>query len=85
MRRLRELLRLKYEAGLTHRAIARACAMGLGTVTDLSAARRRPPACRGRCPTISMTRRWKRACLPGRRRRRRAIAWSPTGGRCIRS
>ena len=33
MRRLRELLRLKYEAGLSHRAVARACAMGLGTVT----------------------------------------------------
>src|SRR5206468_2733758 len=26
-------LRLKYEAGLSHRAIARACAVGLGTVT----------------------------------------------------
>ena len=33
MRRLRELLRLKYDAGLSHRAIAQACAMGLGTVT----------------------------------------------------
>jgi transposase len=33
MRRLRELLRLKYEAGLSHRAIAQACAIGLGTVT----------------------------------------------------
>ena len=33
MRRLRDLLRLKYHAGLSHRAIARACAMGLGTVT----------------------------------------------------
>src|SRR5216683_2733019 len=33
MRRLRELLRLKYDAGLSHRAVARACAMGLGTVT----------------------------------------------------
>lgn len=33
MRRLRELLRLKYDAGLGHRAIAQACAMGLGTVT----------------------------------------------------
>src|SRR3972149_447852 len=33
MRRPRELLRLKYEAGLSHRAIAQACAMGLGTVT----------------------------------------------------
>jgi transposase len=33
MRHLRELLRLKYETGLTHRAIARACTLGLGTVT----------------------------------------------------
>ena len=33
MRRLRELLRLKYEAGLSHRAIARACDMGLGLET----------------------------------------------------
>ncbi|MEO7133322.1 MAG: IS21 family transposase, partial [Vicinamibacterales bacterium] len=33
MRRLRELLRLKYEAGLSHRAIAQACAVGLGTVS----------------------------------------------------
>lgn len=30
IRRLRELLRLKYEAGLSHRAIAHACAVGLG-------------------------------------------------------
>ena len=34
MRRLRELLRLKYEAGLSHRAIAQACAVGLGTVSE---------------------------------------------------
>jgi DNA-directed RNA polymerase specialized sigma24 family protein len=34
MRRLRELLRLKYEAGLSHRAIAHACAVGLGTVSS---------------------------------------------------
>jgi transposase len=33
MRRLRELLRLKYDVGLTHRAIAQACTVGLGTVT----------------------------------------------------
>ena len=33
MRRLRELLRLKHDAGLSHRAIAQACAVGLGTVT----------------------------------------------------
>ena len=33
MRRLREVLRLEYDAGLPHRAIAHACAVGLGTVT----------------------------------------------------
>jgi transposase len=37
MRRLRDLLRLKYEAGLPHRAIARACAVGLGTVSSVLA------------------------------------------------
>jgi transposase len=35
MRRLREILRLKHEASLGHRAIARACAVGLGTVTSV--------------------------------------------------
>ena len=39
MRRLRELLRLKYDAGLSHRAIAQACARGLGHGDDLLAAR----------------------------------------------
>jgi transposase len=33
MRKLRDVLRLHYDAGLTHRAIAQACAIGLGTVT----------------------------------------------------
>ena len=33
MRRLRELLRLKYEAGLPHRAIAQRVYGGAGTVT----------------------------------------------------
>jgi len=33
MRKLRDILRLRYEAGLNHRAIAQACAVGLGTVT----------------------------------------------------
>ncbi|MBI3261939.1 MAG: hypothetical protein HYZ58_02170 [Acidobacteria bacterium] len=33
MRRLRDVLRLKFETGLGHRAIAQACAVGLGTVT----------------------------------------------------
>ena len=33
MRRLREILRLRYEAGFTQRAIADACRIGLGTVS----------------------------------------------------
>ena len=33
MRRLRDVLRLKYDAGLPHRAIAQACTVGLGTVS----------------------------------------------------
>jgi hypothetical protein len=33
MRRIREVLRLKRELGLSHRAVAKACSLGLGTVT----------------------------------------------------
>ena len=32
MRQLRAILRLKFESGLSHRAIARACSVGVGTV-----------------------------------------------------
>ena len=34
MRQIREILRLKYEGGLGHRAIARSCGVGLGTVSE---------------------------------------------------
>ena len=34
MRQLREILRLKIELGLSHRAIARSCSIGVGTVTE---------------------------------------------------
>jgi len=34
MRQIREILRLKYEGCLSHRAIARACGVGLGTVSE---------------------------------------------------
>jgi transposase len=34
MRKLREILRLKYERRMSHRAIARACAVGVGTVSE---------------------------------------------------
>jgi transposase len=41
MRRVRDVLRLKYEAGLSHRKIARALGMGVGTVSEyLERARR---------------------------------------------
>ena len=33
MRKIRDVLRLKHEQGLSHRAIARACSIGVGTVT----------------------------------------------------
>ncbi|MGH8490611.1 MAG: hypothetical protein ACREXS_17540 [Gammaproteobacteria bacterium] len=33
MRKLREILRLKYEAKLQHRVIGRACGIGAGTVS----------------------------------------------------
>ena len=34
MRRCREILKLKYESKLPHRASARACSVGAGTVSD---------------------------------------------------
>ena len=34
MRQIREILRLKYEGGLGHRAISRSCGVGLGTVSE---------------------------------------------------
>ena len=34
MRKTRDILRLKYEQGLSHRAIVRACQVGLGTVNE---------------------------------------------------
>lgn len=34
MRKIEEILRLKYEAGLTHRAIAQSCAVSAGTVSE---------------------------------------------------
>ena len=32
MRKIREVLRLKHEQGLSHQAVAQACAVGVGTV-----------------------------------------------------
>ena len=32
MRKIREVLRLRHEQGLSHQAVARVCAIGVGTV-----------------------------------------------------
>ena len=34
MRRIREILRLKFESGWSHRVIAQVCSVGVGTVSD---------------------------------------------------
>ena len=36
MRKLKDVLRLRFELDLSHRQIARSCDIGLGTVHDLS-------------------------------------------------
>ncbi len=36
MRKIREVLRLKHEGGLTHEAIARACGVSKGAVSNYS-------------------------------------------------
>jgi hypothetical protein len=41
IRRLRVVLRLKYEKRLSHRKIARACGMGVGTVSEYAERARR--------------------------------------------
>ena len=62
MRRLRELLRLKYDVGLTHRAIAQACTVGLGTVTaHLQRATAAGLTCRA-CRGVAKITRMCRAC-----------------------
>ena len=61
MRQIREILRLKYEQQFSHRAIAGACQVSLGTVSEyLGRSRRAGLACHYRWSwTI---RRWKRGC-----------------------
>ena len=84
MRKIREVLRLKHERGLTHREVAHACSISIGAVTLY--VRRTGGA--GRCLTNSTMRRSRRACSLGRprsgtvRRRhlRRSIASSPGRG-----
>jgi transposase len=41
MRRIRDVVRLKYEGGLSHRSIAKACGLGVGTVSEYVARAKR--------------------------------------------
>ena len=84
MRRLRELLRLKYEAGLHHRAIAQACAVGLGTVSEYLA-RARAAGVAWPLPNDLDDRRWKRACLRAPSTRRASRRRCRTGSSSTRS
>ena len=45
MRQIREILRLKYEQGLRHRAIAKACGVSVGTVSEYVQRARRAALC----------------------------------------
>ena len=62
MRKIKEVLRLKYELGLGQRQIARSCSIGLGTVQRLSCPSR-TAGINGRFPRAGMTSRWKPRCL----------------------
>ncbi len=68
MRTITEVLRLKYDAGLSHEKIARACGLSRAWSASTSAWPRWP-ASAGRCPTAPTRRRWRRGCSrPSRRR-----------------
>ena len=61
MRRVREVLRLKWELGLSARQVARSC--GLTHPTVLNYVRRAEPAgCRGRSRRLWTMRRWSGVC-----------------------
>jgi hypothetical protein len=77
MRKLRDVLRLKYDAGLPQRAIAQACGLGLGTVTTYL---QRATAAGLTCPslTIWMMEPSKHGCLHGpHSARARAVCDAP--------
>ena len=84
MRQYREIMRLKYEAGLGHRAIARACSVGVGTVSEYVGRAERAGLC-WPLPEDLMTRRWRRSCF--RRPRGGAVGSEccPILGICTRS
>ena len=55
MRKIREVLRLKHEQGLSHQAVARVCAIGVGTV--IQGLSRQPP--RGKRWVLLVSGNWR--------------------------
>jgi hypothetical protein len=70
MRKIRDVLRLEFESGLSERVVARSMSLSNGSVTPISNA---PAwrACSGPCPSISTTVHWSVFCSRWLRRRRR--------------
>ena len=68
MRQIREILRLKYEQQLSHRAVAGACRVSLGTVSEYLGRSRRA-GLDWPCRWIWTIRRWKRGCFRRQDRR----------------
>ncbi len=62
MRKVKEVLRLRFELGLGQRQIARSCGMGLGTVTSIWNGRWQPGSV-GRCRKAWAKKNWKPSCL----------------------
>jgi len=62
MRRVKEVMRLRFELGLGQRQIARSCGMGLGTVHEYLERAGRPESV-GRCRKAWAKKNWKPICL----------------------
>ena len=67
MRQIREILRLKHDQQLSHRAIASACRVGLGTVADYLG-RAKQAGLEWPLPEDWTRQRLKRGCFPARDR-----------------
>jgi hypothetical protein len=67
MRKIKEVLRLHFEAQLSERQIANICALGKGTVRRFL---ERAEMAVGHCRRSWMTPRWRRNCFHHRRHRR---------------
>ena len=62
MRKIREILRLKWVLGRSHREIARATGVGVGTVSEVPGERVPPASRAGRRWRRWTSRRWRRGC-----------------------